>query len=102
MDFTPNQLTLPFGLFFAASMFVLFRLHQAALARQRAQLAERLTKLSPPAKERNHRSLPIRQYFLTQQLAPPTPDDELALKQYSVLQRLQRERKARKAAETGS
>ena len=99
MPFSANQLAIPFALCFITLMAVLYFLHQAQLNRQKQQQAKRLSDLSPPAKERNHRSLPFRQYYLTRQLTAPTEQDELLLKQYSELQRLQAERKAVKRGE---
>ena len=93
MPFSPNQLAIPFALFFFAIMAVLFFLHKAHLARLHKLQQQRLSKLKPPAKDRNHRSLPVRQYYLTRQLTAPTEQDELLLKQYTVLQRQQAARK---------
>ena len=52
---------------------------------QRAAQLESLGKLKPPRKGHNHRSLPIRQYYLTRNLARPTPAEELLLEVYVKL-----------------
>lgn len=52
---------------------------------QRAAQQQTLGKLKPPRKGHNHRSLPVRQYYLTRNLARATPAEELLLEVYVKL-----------------
>lgn len=84
---TFNQLVAPLVILTLVGLaFLAFLINNRNQVRKRQQDA-RLAALRPPGKNRNHRSLPWRQYFLTQQMTKPSEEDELRLKQWRTLQK---------------
>jgi len=82
---TFNHLVVPLVLacFFAlAALAFLVKVRKEA---HKAAQKKRLLALKPPKKGQNHRSLPPRQYYLTRNMAKPTPAEEHLLEVYVKL-----------------
>ncbi len=79
---TFNQFVVPLMLvcfFTLAALAFLVKVRREA---QKAAQLQRLAGLKPPKKGQNHRSLPPRQYYLTRNMARPTPEEEHLLEVY--------------------
>lgn len=83
---TFNQLVVPLVLACFFSLGVLAFLVKVRKEAQKAAREKQLAELKPPKKGQNHRSLPMRQYYLTREMAKPTAVENHLLEVYRKLQ----------------
>lgn len=82
---TFNQLLIPLVLICILAIVLLAFWRKIKSENLRQAQLKRLKELNPPPKGRNHNSLPPRQYYLTRNMAKPTPEEEHLLEQYLKL-----------------